>query len=111
MLKRTVSIAFLLASTALLGAQTPDKVPLPPADAARTVRLHLDRLDLQPGDYFVNVGLYERSWAYAYDYHWRAYPLGITSEHSGSGLLNPPRRWESDSAELPARRAGTVPLS
>jgi lipopolysaccharide transport system ATP-binding protein len=88
-----------------------DKVPLPLADAPRTVRLHLDRLDLQPGDYFVNVGLYERSWAYAYDYHWRAYPLGITSEHSGSGLLNPPRRWESDSAELPARRAGTVPLS
>jgi hypothetical protein len=39
------------------------------------IKLHLDRLDLNGGKYFIDVGIYEQTWAYAYDYHWHVYPL------------------------------------
>lgn len=56
--------------------------------------LHLDRLDLSGDTYFVNVGIYDRSWSYTYDYHWRAYPFQVVSDLWDSAILSPPRRWE-----------------
>jgi lipopolysaccharide transport system ATP-binding protein len=56
--------------------------------------LHLGRLDLAAGEYFVNVGAYEAEWSHVYDSHWRAYPLRVRSQQVDAGVLSPPRRWE-----------------
>lgn len=58
------------------------------------IKLHIDRLDLAGGQYFVNVGVYKQDWAYAYDYHWHVYPLLVNSTVSENSILCPPRRWE-----------------
>jgi len=53
----------------------------------------LDRLEIQAGSYFVNVGVFEASWAHAYDYHWHAYPLYVEGAPAHNGVLAPPTRW------------------
>lgn len=60
------------------------------------IRLVIDRLDLQGGKYFVNVGIYKQNWEYAYDYHWHVYPLTIDAPlpYKEIGILYPPMRWE-----------------
>lgn len=58
------------------------------------VVLDLHRLDLRAGNYYVDVGLYERAWQYAYDYHWHAYPLEITpAGRDRPGHRSAPHRW------------------
>ena len=66
---------------------------LPLISADGKITLHLERLDLSGGHYFVDVGVYEQNWAYAYDYHWHVYPLLIRSA-TGKGILCTPSRWE-----------------
>ena len=66
----------------------------PDPGRARGDRLKLARLDLNGGDYFVDVGVYERDWAYAYDYHWHTYPLTIQPAAKDKGVLLPPYGWE-----------------
>ena len=34
-------------------------------------------IHLEPGVYFVEVGVYDKNWTYAYDYHARSYPLVV----------------------------------
>lgn len=63
------------------------------------IRLRFARLDLVMGKYFVDVGIYERDWIYAYDYHWHVYPLNIGEGHTSKGLLNPPQQWEFEPHE------------
>jgi lipopolysaccharide transport system ATP-binding protein len=58
------------------------------------IRFYCDRLDLGGGQYFVDVGIFEKNWEYAYDYHWHVYPLEILAPTSGKGNLMPPMRWE-----------------
>ncbi|MBX7483644.1 ABC transporter ATP-binding protein [Qipengyuania qiaonensis] len=72
-----------------------DEVALP-RERLRNVRLELDRLDLSPGEYAVSIGLHDQNWDYAYDYHWRAYPIKIEGAAKTSAVLNPPRRWVLD---------------
>jgi lipopolysaccharide transport system ATP-binding protein len=67
---------------------------LPDLHGRGRVVLHLGRLDLAAGEYFVNAGAYEAEWSHTYDYHWRAYPLRVRSEKVDGGVLSPPRRWE-----------------
>ncbi|HKW60242.1 MAG TPA: ABC transporter ATP-binding protein [Candidatus Dormibacteraeota bacterium] len=59
------------------------------------VALNLHRLDLNSGDYHVDIGVYTHDWAYAYDYHWRAYPLTVWAASAAKGLVNPPHAWEA----------------
>ncbi len=59
-----------------------------------TIKLTLDRLDLRGGNYFVDVGIYQQEWTYAFDYHWHVYPLTINSMLESNGVLMPPMRWE-----------------
>lgn len=68
-------------------------VKVPAIEGAGQITLHLGRVDLAGGKYFVDVGVYESSWAYAYDYHWHAYPLQILAPLS-KGVLRPPQLWE-----------------
>ncbi len=63
------------------------------------VILHLDRLDLIEGQYFVDVGIYQHEWEYAYDYHWHVYLLSIHSAQGQKGILSPPHHWEFMVAE------------
>jgi SAM-dependent methyltransferase len=67
-----------------------------PQDATtiQTLQLHIDRLDLMPGNYFVNVGLYSQGWAVTHDFHWHLYPLSLISDVCGQGLLHPPMSWQ-----------------
>ncbi len=41
--------------------------------------LNIFGLDMRPDSYFVDVGIYEKGWQYAYDYHWHVYPLEVTT--------------------------------
>jgi lipopolysaccharide transport system ATP-binding protein len=50
-------------------------IALRPGDSSGHLSARLHSLHLEPGTYFIDVGVYEKDWAYAYDYHARAYPL------------------------------------
>ena len=63
------------------------------ADSGELV-LHFDSLDLEPGEYAVEVGVWAPGWRHAYDLHERAYPLRITGERQGEGLVRTRHRWE-----------------
>ena len=54
------------------------------------VALCLEPLDLEPGAYRVDVGVFEARWSYVYDYHWQAYELEVQADRAAPG---PPRRW------------------
>jgi lipopolysaccharide transport system ATP-binding protein len=58
------------------------------------VKVYCDRLDLGGGQYFVDVGIFEKNWEYAYDYHWHVYPLIVHAPSAGKGILTPPMQWE-----------------
>jgi lipopolysaccharide transport system ATP-binding protein len=70
-----------------------DGVSLGRIEARTTVTLQLERLDAEAGLYHLDVGVYEREWAYVYDYHWQAYPLDLIG---GGGGFGPERRWRAD---------------
>jgi lipopolysaccharide transport system ATP-binding protein len=65
----------------------------PALGEAGQITLSIDRLDLTRGVYFIDVGVYERAWAYAYDYHWHVYPIRVLSAMGGMGILNLPHHW------------------
>jgi len=69
---------------------------LPELQGPGRLGLTIDRLDLTAGNYFVDVGVYEREWSYAYDYHWHVYPLRVQGSPSAKGLLSMPHRWRLD---------------
>ena len=60
------------------------------------VTLDIERLDLAPQEYVLDVGVYPGDWSYAYDFHWHAYPLHVTGERGGEGLMQLPMRWSSE---------------
>src|SRR5215218_9118900 len=60
----------------------------------RLFTLRFERLDLIPGEYFIDVGAYEREWRYAYDYHWPVHPLRVVGSSSDGGVFRPPHCWE-----------------
>jgi lipopolysaccharide transport system ATP-binding protein len=72
-------------------------VMVPPLHGSGSITLTLDRLDLMKGTYYLDVGVYEQEWAYAFDYHWHAYSLQVTSTGSGKGILHPPSHWTFES--------------
>jgi lipopolysaccharide transport system ATP-binding protein len=72
------------------------KFPVKEIKASGKITLVIDRLDLTGGEYFVNVGIFERKWDYAYDYHWHVYGMTIGATVSEAGMLAPPMRWTQD---------------
>ncbi len=73
---------------------------LPIVQGEGRIVLNLDRLDLIGGSYFVDVGVYEQDWAYAYDYHWHVYPLLVHSGGGEKGILRPPHHWKTESVPV-----------
>ena len=69
-------------------------IQLPPIAGRGEIVLHLQRVDLAGGKYFVDVGIFEHQWAFGYDYHWHVYPMSIQSPRVDVGFLHPPHVWE-----------------
>jgi lipopolysaccharide transport system ATP-binding protein len=63
------------------------------------LRLHYEQLDLEPGEYAVEVGMWASDWRFAYDLHERAYPLRIVGDRQGEGLVRTRNRWEIPSGD------------
>jgi lipopolysaccharide transport system ATP-binding protein len=70
------------------------------AELAGEQRLSLvfERLDLIPGEYFVDIGVYHSDWRHAYDYHWHVYSLTVLGPTADGGVFRPPHRWTVDDA-------------
>jgi len=71
-----------------------DGVSLGIVDGEVEVDLRFDRLDLLPGDYVLDAGIYRTDWEFAYDFHWNAYPLRVVGSGADKGVFRPPHRWE-----------------
>jgi lipopolysaccharide transport system ATP-binding protein len=63
-----------------------------PRDGA--VRFSIPRLDLAPGRYFLNAGIFHAQWSHAYDHHWQAHPFSVTGGSEHKGILAPRCQWE-----------------
>ena len=61
---------------------------------AGSIELLLNHLNLVRGKYFVNVGIFEANWSYAYDLHSNVYPLTVESSLVSQGILSLPYRWK-----------------
>lgn len=75
---------------------------IPTLQGPGKITLHLERLDLCSGQYYVNVGVYESDWTYAYDYHWHVYPLLVRQFGFEKGVVCPPNWWEINPASVPS---------
>jgi lipopolysaccharide transport system ATP-binding protein len=69
-----------------------DGVRLGRVDAA-TIEVEVSSVDLMPGEYAIDPGVYTADWSYALDYHWQAYPLRVTGRGGGQGVARPPLHW------------------
>lgn len=58
------------------------------------IALYIERLDLNSGRYFVDVGCYAQDWAYAYDYHLAVCSIVVHGNGVKDAVLNAPHRWE-----------------
>jgi hypothetical protein len=63
-------------------------------DQQGRIAVTVDRLDLGPGVYWVDAGLYSEDWEDVYDYRWDSVQLTVTGTPT-EGLLQPPHRWSS----------------
>ena len=59
------------------------------------LRFSIPRLELARGNYFLDVGVFEPKWRYAYDHHWHLYPFTVDGAGAHRGILAPPCRWEA----------------
>lgn len=73
-----------------------DGVRISLIDDVATIRLSYERVDLLPGEYVVEVGVYRPDWEYAYDTHLQAYPLRVIGRGEAHGVFRAPHRWEVD---------------
>lgn len=76
------------------------ELTLPMVQGQGQITLQIDRLDLNHGRYFVDVGVHETNWNYAYDYHWHVYPLLVQSSIKSKGLVCPPQRWDVEEFQV-----------
>lgn len=64
------------------------------AGGTRRVTLALDDVELAPGTYFVDIGVFPIDWAFSYDYHWRAHKLRVRGNRYTDFVYLPRlRRW------------------
>ncbi|MGY1659599.1 ABC transporter ATP-binding protein [Geodermatophilus sp. SYSU D00705] len=70
-----------------------DRVFVGPVEGKQTVQLTLHRVDLAPGTYWMEVGVYGADFKTAHDVHSGAYHFEVPGRAS-RGVLNPPRQWQ-----------------
>ncbi len=69
---------------------------IPVVEGHGRLSLRVRDLQVRPGKYYVDVGVYERDWKYAYDYHSRAHSIIFRSgpgEYLGGDPGNPRADW------------------
>lgn len=66
----------------------------------RSIRVECSRLDLAPGRYVLEVGLYSADWTKPYDYHGGVYRFTIAGPSAGSGVLAVPVIWDHQRADI-----------
>jgi lipopolysaccharide transport system ATP-binding protein len=75
------------------GSTEADGVLIGDVEGPIVVELSFLRLDLLPGHYILDLGVYEATWAFAYDYHWHAYGLTVVGAASDRGVFRPQHVW------------------
>jgi lipopolysaccharide transport system ATP-binding protein len=75
------------------------RIEVPDLTGPSHVHFVIDRLELGTGRYFVNVGVFEKDWSHAYDYHKHAYPLRVEGPPAHGGILAPPCRWRLEALQ------------
>jgi lipopolysaccharide transport system ATP-binding protein len=75
------------------GSTQADGVAIGDVERPLAVELSFPRLDLVPGEYVLDLGVYEAEWAFAYDYHLHAYRLRVLGRGSERGVFRPPHAW------------------
>jgi lipopolysaccharide transport system ATP-binding protein len=73
-----------------------DGIRVGPLAAGETLRvtLALDDVELAPGTYFVDIGVFPPDWAFSYDYHWCAHRLRVRGNRYTDFVYRPRlRRW------------------
>jgi lipopolysaccharide transport system ATP-binding protein len=64
------------------------------AGGTQRIALALDDLELAPGTYYVDIGVFPPDWAFSYDYHWRAHRLRVPGNRYAEFVYRPRlRRW------------------
>jgi lipopolysaccharide transport system ATP-binding protein len=67
--------------------------PVGPGEERRVV-VSLDDVELAPGTYFVDIGVFPTDWKHSYDYHWRAHRLRVRGDRYTEFVYRPRlRRW------------------
>ncbi len=56
------------------------------------VSFRWEDIELLPGEYLVDIGVYASDWKFAYDYHWHVYPLKVTGDDNSKSVFRPQRR-------------------
>lgn len=80
-----------------------DGIELPEMTQDRSVEIAVERLDLLPGAYRIDVGLWHPDWEYAYDYYPDAARFVVSGERGREGVLFAPRHWRVDQSEADER--------
>ncbi len=67
---------------------------LPHLEGDLIVRFRWDSVALVAGDYLLDVGLYESTWKFAYDYHWHIHRFRVAGEGNSRAIFRPDElRW------------------
>ncbi|MGY1618338.1 ABC transporter ATP-binding protein [Geodermatophilus sp. SYSU D00691] len=69
-----------------------DRLFIGPLDGKHTVQLAIQRVDLAPGTYWVEVGVYGADFSHAHDVHSGAYHFQVSGRRA-RGVMDPPRQW------------------
>jgi lipopolysaccharide transport system ATP-binding protein len=56
--------------------------------------LHIERLSLNGGFYYIDVGVYEKNWTFIYHYRAKVKTLKVRPTDMDEGVLRPPHHWE-----------------
>jgi lipopolysaccharide transport system ATP-binding protein len=70
-----------------------DGISLGIIEEPTVVTIAYERVDLLPGAYDVEVGVYASDWEYAYDAHFDAYPLRVVGAQEAKGVFRVVHRW------------------
>jgi len=70
-------------------------VPIDVSTDGVRLELGFDRLDLNTGEYSLDVGVYEPGWSYAYDYQWHVHTFRVGGMLGTKGVIAPSSRWNA----------------
>jgi len=59
----------------------------------QAIHLQIEHLDLAPGKYFINPGIFSVDWTQTYTFLWHRYSFEVDASTSQKGLLQPPIHW------------------